>query len=250
MPLFAVEFKAPHKLTLSMLVAGLCEMDLDCDILNTDDDSPEYHMRHLVAAVVTQIFSYMVDMGVQKGLFCTGEADVYLYITEDPSIVKYFLCVPNKDVVDSDNFVSIGRLSPSVLPLLLMLYKMIVRPRNGMTQLMRWIRGRLSTSISYDIFPSPFARSHPLPNTNLLRGSLLSDPRICCAAAANHTREHYEEGLTMTARRRRKMVMGPALVRHPPQYVAGHLGGFEGIHAATVGGSYQAVGITDSSRTV
>jgi hypothetical protein len=74
MLLFTVKFKALHKLTLAMLVAGLCKMDLDRDILNIENDSLEYHIRHLVAAIVTQIFLYMVNIGVQKGLFCTGEA--------------------------------------------------------------------------------------------------------------------------------------------------------------------------------
>lgn len=103
-PIFAVEYKAPYKVPLPILIAGLHEMDLDRDVLNADDDSPEYYTRHLVAALVTQIFSYMVDIGVQKGLICTGEADVYLYITEDPSVIKYFLCVPNKDVLGSNEF--------------------------------------------------------------------------------------------------------------------------------------------------
>jgi hypothetical protein len=85
------------------------------------------------------------------------------------------------------NFVSIGRLLPSVLPLLLMLYKMILYPKNSITLLMCWIRGRLNTLMSYGIFPSLSAKSHLLANISLLHGSLSADLRICYVAAAIQT---------------------------------------------------------------
>jgi hypothetical protein len=43
----------------------------------------------LIAAVVTQIFSYMMDSGVRYGYICTGEAFVFLHI---PCGIK-FKCV-------------------------------------------------------------------------------------------------------------------------------------------------------------
>ncbi|KAG0156273.1 hypothetical protein PDIDSM_3450 [Penicillium digitatum] len=80
-PIYAVEFKAPHK----------------------EGDTFEFHATYLVAAVVTQIFSYMIDIGVQYGYICTGEAFVFLYIPEDdPTVVQYFLCIPNQDVQADD----------------------------------------------------------------------------------------------------------------------------------------------------
>ncbi|GAA81977.1 metalloprotease m41 ftsh [Aspergillus luchuensis IFO 4308] len=101
-PVYAVEHKAPHKLSLAEILAGLHEMDLEKDVINTDGDSFEYHATRLVAAVITQLFSYMVDVGVQHGYICTGEAFICLRITEDPSVVQYYLLVPNRDVTDGD----------------------------------------------------------------------------------------------------------------------------------------------------
>ncbi|RAH74742.1 uncharacterized protein BO66DRAFT_433856 [Aspergillus aculeatinus CBS 121060] len=101
-PIYAVQFKAPHKVTISELVAGLHEMDLARDVINQEGDTFEYHATRLVAAVVTQIFSYMIDSGVQDGYICTGEAFVFLHIPEDPTVVQYYLCVPNQDVQAND----------------------------------------------------------------------------------------------------------------------------------------------------
>ncbi|PWY76749.1 hypothetical protein BO83DRAFT_377226 [Aspergillus eucalypticola CBS 122712] len=101
-PVYAVEHKAPHKLSLAEILAGLHEMDLETDVINTDVDSFEYHATRLVAAVITQLFSYMVDVGVQHGYICTGEAFICLRITEDPSVVQYYLLLPNRDVTDED----------------------------------------------------------------------------------------------------------------------------------------------------
>lgn len=101
-PVYAVEFKAPHKVTIPELVAGLHEMNLARDVIGQEGDTFEYHTTRLVAAVVTQIFSYMIDSGVQYGYIGTGEAFVFLHIPEDPTVVQYYLCVPNQDVQASD----------------------------------------------------------------------------------------------------------------------------------------------------
>ncbi|EEQ85491.1 uncharacterized protein BDCG_08760 [Blastomyces dermatitidis ER-3] len=102
-PVYAVEFKAPHKVTVPELVSGLHQMDLARDVIDQEGDTFEFYATRLVAAVVTQIFSYMIDSGVRYGYICTGEAFVFLHIPEnDPTIVQYFLCIPNKDVRPDD----------------------------------------------------------------------------------------------------------------------------------------------------
>ncbi|CAG8878831.1 unnamed protein product [Penicillium nalgiovense] len=73
-PVHAVEFKAPHKVTIPELVAGLHHIDLARDVIDQEGDTFEFNATCLVAAVVTQIFSYMIDSGVQYGYICTGEA--------------------------------------------------------------------------------------------------------------------------------------------------------------------------------
>ncbi|PWY67183.1 hypothetical protein BO70DRAFT_400648 [Aspergillus heteromorphus CBS 117.55] len=98
-PVYAVEFKAPHKLTLPELTAGLRDMEPARDVIDQEGASFEFHATHLVAAVLTQVFSYMLDIGVRRGLVCTGEAYVFLDIpADDPSLLQYYLCVPNQDV--------------------------------------------------------------------------------------------------------------------------------------------------------
>ncbi|KAJ5110891.1 hypothetical protein N7532_001426 [Penicillium argentinense] len=104
-PVYAVEFKAPHKLTIPELVAGLHQMDLARDVINKDGDTFEFYTTRLVAAVVTQIFSYMIDSGIRYGYICTGEAFVFLHIPkDDPTIVQYFLSIPNQDVQADDKW--------------------------------------------------------------------------------------------------------------------------------------------------
>ncbi|KUM61397.1 hypothetical protein ACN42_g5712 [Penicillium freii] len=104
-PVYAVEFKAPHKVTIPELVAGLHQMDLARDVIDQEGDTFEFYATYLVAAVVTQIFSYMIDSGVQYGYICTGEAFVFLHIPkDDPTIVQYFLCIPNQDVQADDDW--------------------------------------------------------------------------------------------------------------------------------------------------
>nr|QOD95030.1 HhpR [Paecilomyces variotii] len=102
-PLYAVEFKAPHKVTIPELVAGLHQMDLARDVIDQEGDTFEFYATRLVAAVVTQIFSYMIDSGVRYGYICTGEAFVFLHIPkDDPTVVQHFLCIPNQDVQEDD----------------------------------------------------------------------------------------------------------------------------------------------------
>jgi hypothetical protein len=102
-PVYAVEFKAPHKATTPELVTGLHEMDLARDVIDQEGDTFEFYATRLVAAVVTQIFSYMIDIGVQYGYICTGEAFVFLHIPkDDPTVVQYYLCIPNQDVQADD----------------------------------------------------------------------------------------------------------------------------------------------------
>ncbi|PYI07075.1 hypothetical protein BO78DRAFT_367384 [Aspergillus sclerotiicarbonarius CBS 121057] len=97
-PIFAVEFKSPQRLTLADLISGLHEMDIARDVFGKEIESFEFRATYLVAALITQIFSYMVDSGVQYGEIITGGASIFLHIPEDPTTVLYFLSVPNQDV--------------------------------------------------------------------------------------------------------------------------------------------------------
>ncbi|RWA12625.1 hypothetical protein EKO27_g2500 [Xylaria grammica] len=102
-PALAIEYKAPHKLTRDEVVSGLREeIQPERDVINKDGKGFAFASRRLTAAVVTQLFSYMVDKGIQYGYVCTGETFVFLHIPDDPSVVYCSVCVPNLDVAEDD----------------------------------------------------------------------------------------------------------------------------------------------------
>ncbi|TAQ85977.1 hypothetical protein B7494_g5705 [Chlorociboria aeruginascens] len=92
------EYKAPHKLTLGHISEGLDEMDLDEVVDVGKNESVAIRCRRLMAAVITQGFSYMVQAGLEYGEIYTGEATIFLRIPDDPSTVYYYLSVPKSDV--------------------------------------------------------------------------------------------------------------------------------------------------------
>ena len=95
---FICEFKAPHKLQLDNIYEGLEDMDLDQVVICRETDGPKDHIRRLVAAVITQAYSYMIDARLEFGYVCTGEAFIFLRVPDDPTTVCYFLSVPKHDV--------------------------------------------------------------------------------------------------------------------------------------------------------
>ncbi|RYP01932.1 hypothetical protein DL764_006027 [Monosporascus ibericus] len=102
-PTVAIEYKPPHKLSLGEIVTSLeSEIQPKRDVIHKDGDGFAFASRTLAAAVVTQLFSYMIGKGIQYGYVCTGEAFVFLFIPDDPTIVYYSVCVPNLDVMDDD----------------------------------------------------------------------------------------------------------------------------------------------------
>ena len=94
-----VEYKVPHKLTLAhlrhVLKPDRSPLKLDGIINGVSVPSPQdreahfgYHAERLVAAVVTQAFSYIIKCGTQYGYITTGEAFVFLHVKlENPQIV-------------------------------------------------------------------------------------------------------------------------------------------------------------------
>ncbi|RYP39995.1 hypothetical protein DL767_001929 [Monosporascus sp. MG133] len=102
-PAFAIEYKAPHKLTRDEIISGLAsEIQPERDIINKDGEDFAFASKSLAAAVVIQLFSYMLGRGIQYGYICTGEAFVFLHIPDDLTIVYYSVCVPNLDVLNDD----------------------------------------------------------------------------------------------------------------------------------------------------
>ncbi|PFH62291.1 hypothetical protein XA68_14286 [Ophiocordyceps unilateralis] len=102
-PKLAIEYKPPHKLTEDQLVTGLkSEIQLERDVINKVGEGFDFAARRLAAAVVTQLFSYMIGKGLQYGYVSTGQTLTFCYIPDDPSEVYVSVCVPSQDVMDDD----------------------------------------------------------------------------------------------------------------------------------------------------
>ncbi|KAF2752666.1 hypothetical protein EJ05DRAFT_490738 [Pseudovirgaria hyperparasitica] len=97
-PALIIEYKAPHKVSLACICAGLQEMDLDDVVQVKDTEGVEAKLQRLVAAIIVQAFSYMIQIGVEYGCVCTGEAYIYLRVLDDPGTVYYHLSVPKHDI--------------------------------------------------------------------------------------------------------------------------------------------------------
>ncbi|KAI9781063.1 MAG: hypothetical protein M1839_006340 [Geoglossum umbratile] len=106
---FVIEYKPPHLITTDLLRLALSP---DRDPIPVDDfvnaisspakDNPLY-LQHraetIVAKLVTQAFSYMIEGNTCFGYITTGEAWVFLYISlDDPATVYYHLAEPRSDV--------------------------------------------------------------------------------------------------------------------------------------------------------
>ena len=64
-PALAIEYKAPHKLSVDEVVTGLkSEVWPERDVINKDCQGFASTARALAAAVVTQPFSYMIGKGI------------------------------------------------------------------------------------------------------------------------------------------------------------------------------------------
>ncbi|OBT85169.1 hypothetical protein VE02_05617 [Pseudogymnoascus sp. 03VT05] len=103
-PVVSIEYKAPHKFPLAQIVAGLNgEIRPGDEIINKEGDDFDFLSKTLVAAVITQLFSYMIAKGVQHGYVFDGEAIIFLYIpNDDPSTVYYHLSIPRLDFQEDD----------------------------------------------------------------------------------------------------------------------------------------------------
>ncbi|KAH0566090.1 hypothetical protein GP486_000505 [Trichoglossum hirsutum] len=100
-----IELKPPHKLTRVILKRGLRQMDLLSDVININkipsdkDARNQQEAERRVAATTAQLFSYMIEGGVEYGIVATGEAFVFLHVDlEDPGTLYYHLLDPTTDI--------------------------------------------------------------------------------------------------------------------------------------------------------
>lgn len=111
--LIVVEYKAPHKLTQSILALGL-ESDIDIRQIRdeaevfTGTKKAEYEAKWLAAAAASQTYDYMIRSGATYGCIVTGESIVFLSLDPNqPDTLRYHLALPGLEVYsdeDSDTF--------------------------------------------------------------------------------------------------------------------------------------------------
>ena len=106
-----IEYRAPHKLTPHPITSGLrTEIDTYRDVIiksqedfgGKKEEDEIYWCRFVMAAVITQLFSYMATKGTRYGYISTGEAYVFLRIGDDPSNVYYSVHIPVRDFDEND----------------------------------------------------------------------------------------------------------------------------------------------------
>ena len=110
-PALIIEYKAPHKVTCAHLRYVLdperppmvLESVINRANMPASSDTEEYfkyQAERLVAAVISQAFSYMIGCGTQYGYVSTGEAFVFLRIKPEQNAhtAYYHLAIPNEDV--------------------------------------------------------------------------------------------------------------------------------------------------------
>ncbi|CAD6445219.1 3a3088d6-d303-4cf5-9faf-e19c685c9a19 [Sclerotinia trifoliorum] len=102
-PIVSIEYKAPHKFPLEVIVAGLKgEIRPAEEVINKEGDGFGFTSKYLVVAVITQLFSYMIDKCIRYGYVFVGDATIFLHISDDPSTVYYYLSVPSQDFQEDD----------------------------------------------------------------------------------------------------------------------------------------------------
>ncbi|KAK3364276.1 hypothetical protein B0T25DRAFT_493067 [Lasiosphaeria hispida] len=101
-PLFVVEYKAGHKLTPTLLQEALDQDSPDRTIFPDavrHAAASKQASRNSTAQILTQVFHYMIDCGLQYSYITSGEGFIFLNINPtDPKILYYHLFFPKKKV--------------------------------------------------------------------------------------------------------------------------------------------------------
>ena len=109
-PMFVIERKPPHKLTLPHLRVGLREMNVPDEVVNrltkphkdAVDEVFQYTAERFTAGTITQAYDYMMVNGLEYSYVSTGEAMVFLRIApNEPETVYYHLADPRAEITQA-----------------------------------------------------------------------------------------------------------------------------------------------------
>ncbi|KAL7918453.1 hypothetical protein ACQKWADRAFT_304085 [Trichoderma austrokoningii] len=103
-PVFALMHQLPHRLQTDEIDCGLAsEIELIQDVIDKEGRDFRFASKTLVAATITQLYSYMVSKDIRYGCVSTGEAFIFCCISRnDPSNIYCTACVPERDVLRDD----------------------------------------------------------------------------------------------------------------------------------------------------
>ncbi|CAG8161735.1 unnamed protein product, partial [Penicillium nalgiovense] len=111
--LTSVEYKPPHKLSVSTLRLGLRPMDLWKDMVKSNkiptnqEAKLRYNAERLVCSTLVQEYHVMIQEGLEYSYVTNGIARVLLHVPRDtPSTLYYFFCDPNGEVNPEDEYYS------------------------------------------------------------------------------------------------------------------------------------------------
>ena len=101
-----IEYKPPHRLSTETLKAGLKDLDpLDTihRVKISNDKTTNYieNSETAVAIMIAQVYTYMIDSGIQYAYLTTGEAFVFLYTQEQDRTTMYYHLAMPKDASTS-----------------------------------------------------------------------------------------------------------------------------------------------------
>lgn len=92
-------YRPPHRLSLSEILMGLRgDIHVERDVIGRIGKNFVFTSKCLVAAVITQLFHRMLEVGAQFGYISTGEALVFVEILEGANHVCFSVCIPRHDV--------------------------------------------------------------------------------------------------------------------------------------------------------
>ncbi|KAL9487934.1 hypothetical protein ACSS6W_000211 [Trichoderma asperelloides] len=102
-PVFAIMHQLPHRLQLEEIDCGLASEIEVQDVIDKEGRDFKFASKTLVAATITQLYSYMVSKDIRYGCVSTGEAFIFCCISRnDPSNIYCTACVPERDVQRDD----------------------------------------------------------------------------------------------------------------------------------------------------
>ncbi|KAJ5220842.1 uncharacterized protein N7469_009729 [Penicillium citrinum] len=103
--LTTVEYKPPHKLSVTTLLMGLRPMDLWKELVRsnkipTDQNAKlKYNAERLVCSAIVQEYHVMIQEGLEYSYLTNGIARVLLRVPQDdPSTLFYYFCDPHSEV--------------------------------------------------------------------------------------------------------------------------------------------------------